>query len=59
MDANLASLISDLTSTATRELALIELSKKREMIEDLAPLLWHSFGKLFLWTLWVNKLYFP
>ena len=44
MDANLISLISDLTSTSTRELALIELSKKREMIDDLAPLLWHSFG---------------
>jgi hypothetical protein len=44
-DTNLISLISDLTSTATRELALIELSKKREMIDDLAPLLWHSFGK--------------
>ncbi|KAJ3121765.1 hypothetical protein HK100_012243 [Physocladia obscura] len=27
-----------------RELALIELSKKREAYEDLAPILWHTFG---------------
>ncbi|KAI9338521.1 cell differentiation family, Rcd1-like-domain-containing protein [Obelidium mucronatum] len=27
-----------------RELALVELSKKREAYEDLAPILWHSFG---------------
>ncbi|KAJ3189051.1 Cell differentiation protein rcd1 [Entophlyctis luteolus] len=27
-----------------REQALIELSKKREAYEDLAPILWHSFG---------------
>lgn len=38
------SLIHDLIDNQTRELALIELSKKREQYEDLAPLLWHSFG---------------
>ncbi|KAJ3249234.1 Cell differentiation protein rcd1 [Chytriomyces hyalinus] len=27
-----------------REAALVELSKKRETYEDLAPILWHSFG---------------
>lgn len=37
--------ILDLTSPATREQALLELSKKREAYEDLAPILWHSFGK--------------
>ncbi|KAJ3103816.1 CCR4-NOT transcription complex subunit 9 [Phlyctochytrium planicorne] len=37
-------LILDLTNTATREQALLELSKKREAYDDLAPLLWHCFG---------------
>ncbi|KAI9015900.1 cell differentiation family, Rcd1-like-domain-containing protein [Hyaloraphidium curvatum] len=37
-------LILDLTNPATREQALLELSKKREAYEDLAPILWHSFG---------------
>ncbi|KAJ3315511.1 hypothetical protein HDV04_003053 [Boothiomyces sp. JEL0838] len=36
--------ILDLNNTATREQALLELSKKREAYEDLAPILWHSFG---------------
>ncbi|KAJ3292342.1 Cell differentiation protein rcd1 [Borealophlyctis nickersoniae] len=37
-------LILDLTNPTTREQALLELSKKREAYEDLAPILWHSFG---------------
>ncbi|TPX36916.1 hypothetical protein SmJEL517_g01085 [Synchytrium microbalum] len=37
-------LILDLTNPATREAGLLELSKKREAYEDLAPILWHSFG---------------
>ncbi|KAJ3034035.1 CCR4-NOT transcription complex subunit 9 [Rhizophlyctis rosea] len=37
-------LILDLTNPQTREQALLELSKKREAYEDLAPILWHSFG---------------
>ncbi|KAI9363943.1 hypothetical protein DFJ73DRAFT_475085 [Zopfochytrium polystomum] len=37
-------LILDLTNPAMREQALLELSKKREAYEDLAPILWHSFG---------------
>jgi len=37
-------LILDLTNPAMREGALLELSKKREAYEDLAPILWHSFG---------------
>lgn len=36
--------ILELTSPATREQALLELSKKREAYENLAPILWHSFG---------------
>lgn len=37
-------LILDLTNPTTRESALLELSKKREAYEDLAPILWHSYG---------------
>ena len=36
--------ILELTVPHTREQALLELSKKREAYEDLAPILWHSFG---------------
>ena len=34
----------ELTDPATRENALLELSKKREAFPELAPYLWHSFG---------------
>jgi CCR4-NOT transcription complex subunit 9 len=37
-------LVLDLTNPATRENALLELSKKRETFPELAPCLWHSFG---------------
>lgn len=37
-------LVMDLSSTTTRETALLELSKKREQYDDLALVLWHSFG---------------
>ena len=37
-------LIHELTSPATREQALLELSKKRETYDHLAPFLWHSYG---------------
>ena len=37
-------LILDLTLPNAREQALLELSKKREAYEGLAPILWHSFG---------------
>ncbi|KXS13871.1 Rcd1-like protein [Gonapodya prolifera JEL478] len=37
-------LVLDLTSNQTREGALLELSKKRESYEDLAPILWHAYG---------------
>ncbi|KAH8929666.1 Rcd1-domain-containing protein [Atractiella rhizophila] len=37
-------LIVDLMDPNTRESALLELSKKREQYDDLALVLWHSFG---------------
>ena len=37
-------LVLELTDPATRENALLELSKKREAFPELAPYLWHSFG---------------
>lgn len=38
--------ILELASPDTREHALLELSKKRENVSDLAPMLWHSFGTI-------------
>lgn len=38
--------IAELSNPATRENALLELSKKREVVLDLAPLLWFSFGTM-------------
>ena len=38
--------IQELSSPDTREHALIELSRKREVLPDLAPLLWNSFGTI-------------
>lgn len=37
--------IADLLNEETRESALLELSKKREQVPELALILWHSFGK--------------
>lgn len=37
-------LVIDLLNPGTREAALLELSKKREQYDDLALVLWHSFG---------------
>ncbi|XP_010544237.1 PREDICTED: cell differentiation protein RCD1 homolog [Tarenaya hassleriana] len=48
-DRNLASaeqLVLDLCNPDLRENALLELSKKRELFQDLAPLLWNSFGTI-------------
>jgi CCR4-NOT transcription complex subunit 9 len=39
-------LVLDLTNPATKETALLELSKKRESFPELAPYLWHSFGTM-------------
>lgn len=38
--------IQELANPETREHALIELSRKREVLPDLAPMLWHSFGTM-------------
>ena len=38
--------IVKLSSPETRETALLELSKKREVVPDLAPMLWNSFGTI-------------
>jgi len=37
-------LVVELMDPSTRENALLELSKKREQYDDLALVLWHSFG---------------
>jgi CCR4-NOT transcription complex subunit 9 len=37
--------IAQLMKPATRETALLELSKKREQVPELALILWHSFGR--------------
>lgn len=36
--------IAQTLNSATREAALLELSKKREQVPELALVLWHSFG---------------
>lgn len=46
MSQNMEQLVLDLANPATRENALLELSKKRETFPELAPYLWHSFGTL-------------
>jgi len=43
-EARIHSLILDLHDPTLRESALLELSKKREQFDDLALVLWHSFG---------------
>lgn len=39
--------IADLLNENTREQALLELSKKREQVPELALILWHSFGSCY------------
>ncbi|KNZ80127.1 Cell differentiation protein rcd1 [Termitomyces sp. J132] len=43
-DSKIYGLVVDLMDPNTREGALLELSKKREQYDDLALVLWHSFG---------------
>ncbi|KII85756.1 hypothetical protein PLICRDRAFT_178085 [Plicaturopsis crispa FD-325 SS-3] len=43
-DGKTCALVIDLMDPATREGALLELSKKREQYDDLALVLWHAFG---------------
>jgi CCR4-NOT transcription complex subunit 9 len=38
--------VAQLLNQSTRETALLELSKKREQVPELALVLWHSFGML-------------
>jgi CCR4-NOT transcription complex subunit 9 len=40
------SLVLDLLNPSSREQALLDLSKKREQYEDLALILWYSYGKI-------------
>ncbi|XP_024026008.1 CCR4-NOT transcription complex subunit 9 [Morus notabilis] len=44
--ASAEQLVLDLSNPDLRENALLELSKKRELFQDLAPLLWNSFGTI-------------
>ena len=37
--------IAQVLNASTREAALLELSKKREQVPELALILWHSFGE--------------
>ena len=37
--------IAQVLNANTREAALLELSKKREQVPELALILWHSFGE--------------
>jgi CCR4-NOT transcription complex subunit 9 len=45
-EQNIYQLVLDLADRQKRENALIELSKRRESVPDLAPILWCSFGTI-------------
>jgi len=49
--------ILELNAPETRENALLELSKKREVIPDLAPMLWNSFGTIAALLQDINNIY--
>lgn len=53
-DGKIYALVIDLLNPSERESALLELSKKREQYDDLALVLWHSFGELLSGDLWVT-----
>jgi len=40
-------LVYELTVPEKREAALLELSKKKEVVSDLAPILWYSLQDFF------------
>jgi CCR4-NOT transcription complex subunit 9 len=44
--ANIYTLVLELTIPDKRETSLLALSKLRETVPDLAPILWHSFGTI-------------
>lgn len=49
--------VSDLLDVDARESALLELSKKREQVPELALILWHSFGMRFhTYFAWIIRL---
>ena len=37
--------VAELLNGSSRETALMELSKKREQVPELALIIWHSFGE--------------
>ena len=39
--------VAELLNGNLREAALMELSKKREQVPELALIIWHSFGRLY------------
>ena len=47
-ETKIYALVIDLMDVNTREAALLELSKKREQYDDLALVLWHSFGVYYI-----------
>ncbi|KAK2728011.1 CCR4-NOT transcription complex subunit 9-like [Artemia franciscana] len=49
--------IAEITNPKTRDNALLELSKKREVVPDLAPMLWHSFGTIGALLLEIVQIY--
>jgi len=49
--------IKELGNPKLRETALAELSKKREVIPDLAPLMWHSFGTVAVLLQEISQIY--
>ncbi|KAG0478115.1 hypothetical protein HPP92_012834 [Vanilla planifolia] len=46
MDRKIEQLVVDICDPELRENALLDLSKKREIFQGLAPLLWNSFGTI-------------
>ena len=40
--------VAELLNGNSREQALMELSKKREQVPELAMIIWHSFGRYIL-----------
>lgn len=44
-EGKIFNLVIELMDASTRESALLELSKRREQYDDLALVLWHSFGE--------------
>jgi CCR4-NOT transcription complex subunit 9 len=48
-EAKIYQLVASLLDPSEREVALLDLSKKREQHDDLALILWHSFGE------WIDR----